>query len=261
MKKITTLLLVLIWATSVFAQTITVAEALAIGQALEKNASTAETYTIEGYVNAITENSFNTSYNNMSVWIADTRGTASSNANGAFLCYRCRPDRELEVGDKIQVVSAIKKYGNSSVIETAQTNAPMTWLESQPEPATGSLRVCAQNLNNYYYNYTQSTRPSYNDEAGFQAKTQKIVDAMLTIDADIYAFCEVEATPIALQHLAEAMSTQAGVTGRYVAVSDGIDYTWYEGISDNQIKSGFIYRTDRVKTYGANTSAVSGNGY
>jgi endonuclease/exonuclease/phosphatase family metal-dependent hydrolase len=57
------------------------------------------------------------------------------------------------------------------------------------------------------------------------------------------------------------MSTQVGERGRYVAVSDGIDYTWYEGISDNQIKSGFIYRTDRVKTYGSNTSAVSGNGY
>ena len=261
MKKITSILTAVLFVASAFAQTITVAEALAIGQTLEKNASTAETYTIEGYVNAITENSFNTSYNNMSVWIADTRGTASGNANGAFLCYRCRPDRELEPGDKIRVVSTIKKYGNSSVIETGQSNAPMTWLESQPEPATGSLRVCAQNLQNYYYNYTQSTRPSYSDEAGFQAKTRKIVDAMLTIDADIYAFCEVEATPIALRQLADSMNVHAGVSGRYLAVSDGIDYTWYQGISDNQIKSGFIYRTDRVKTYGANTGAVSGNGY
>ena len=260
MKKFTSVCFVLLFAVSVFAQTITVAEAIAIGLAqTENNVPTEETYTVEGYVNFIDKNDFNTSYNNMTFWIADTRGTANSSALGALQCYRCRPDRELEVGDKVRVVTQLRKY--YSTVETYPTNAPATWLESQPEPETGSLRVCAQNLNNYYYNYTQSTRPSYSDEAGFQEKTQKIVNAMLDIDADIYAFCEVEATPIALQHLAEAMSTQAGEAGRYVAVSDGIDYTWYEGISDNQIKSGFIYRTDRVKTYGSNASAVSGNGY
>ena len=260
MKKFTSVCFVLLLVVSAFAQTITVAEAIAIGLAqTENNVPTEETYTVEGYVNFIDKNDFNTSYNNMTFWIADTRGTANSSALGALQCYRCRPDRELEVGDKVRVVTQLRKY--YSQVETYPTNAPATWLESQPEPETGSLRVCAQNLNNYYYNYTQSTRPSYSDEAGFQEKTQKIVNAMLDIDADIYAFCEVEATPIALQHLAEAMSTQAGEAGRYVAVSDGIDYTWYEGISDNQIKSGFIYRTDRVKTYGSNTSAVSGNGY
>jgi predicted extracellular nuclease len=104
----------------------------------------------------------------------------------------------------------------------------------------GSIRVCAQNLENYYYNYTQSTRPSYSDAAGFQAKTRKIVNAMLDIDADIYAFCEVEANPIVLQQLADSMNAHAGVSGRYMAVDDGIDYEWYEGIADNQIKSGFI---------------------
>ena len=259
MKKICTFFVALLFVAGCFAETITVAQAIAIGQALEHNVPTSETYTIEGYVNAIAENSFNTSYNNMSVWIADTRGTASSTANGAFECYRCRPDRELELGDKIRVVSTIKKW--NSTVETAQINAPMYWLESQPEPATGSLRVCAQNLSNYYYNYDLSDRPSYSDAAGFREKTLKIVNAMLSIDADIYAFCEVEAKPIVLQQLADSMNAHAGASGRYAAVSDGIDYTWYEGISDNQIKSGFIYRTDRVKTYGSNTGATSGNGY
>lgn len=269
MKKLTSLCLVLLLTVSAFAQTLTVAEAIAIGQTLDNKSTSTETYTIEGYVNAIDENSFNTSYNNMTFWIADTRGNAAATLSGALQCYRCRPDRELVVGDKVRVVAPLKHWYET--IETGKINAPVTWLESAPEDpdpedpdpqeVTGSLRVCAQNLNNYYYNYTQTTRPSYSDEAGFQEKTQKIVNAMLDINADIYAFCEVEATPIALQHLAEAMSTQAGEAGRYVAVSDGIDYTWYEGIADNQIKSGFIYRTDRVKTYGSNTGATPGNGY
>ena len=259
MKKISTMLVALLFAVGCFAQTITVAEAIAIAQALtENNVPTAETYTIEGYVNTIKENSFNTSYNNMTFWIADTRGSASSTEMGALQCYRCRPDRELAVGDKVRVEANLKKY--NSTAETHPVNAPVTWLESQ-EIVAGSIRVCAQNLENYYYNYTQSTRPSYSDAAGFQAKTRKIVNAMLDIDADIYAFCEVEAKPIVLQQLADSMNAHAGVSGRYAAVDDGIDYEWYEGIADNQIKSGFIYRKDKVATVGSNSGAVYGSGY
>ena len=83
---------------------------------------------------------------------------------------------------------------------------------------------------------------------------------MLGIDADIYAFCEVEAKPIVLQQLADSMSARAGASGRYVAVSDNIDEDW-SSTYDNNIKSGFIYRTDKVSTVGSNTGAVSGNGY
>ena len=243
---------------------ITVAQAIAIGSALtQNNVATSETYTIEGYVNVIQENSFNTSYNNMTFWIADTRGTAGSTNDGALQCYRCRPDKELQVGDKVRVVAPLKKY--YSTVETAQINAPVTWLESQPEEpdpevVTGSLRVCAQNLNNYYYNYTYSERPSYSDDAGFRAKTLKIVNAMLEINADIYAFCEVEAKPIVLAQLADSMNTHAGVAGRYAAVSDNIDYTLGTG-NDNHIKSGFIYRTDKVVPVGSNYGAISGSGY
>ena len=263
MKQITTFFLALLFATGAFAEVLTVAQAIAIGSALtQDNVATPETYTIDGYVNVIQENSFNTSYNNMTFWIADTRGTAGSTNDGALQCYRCRPDKELQVGDKVRVVAPLKKY--KSTVETAKINAPVTWLESQPEEpdpevVTGSLRVCAQNLNNYYYNYTSSERPSYSDAAGFRAKTLKIVNAMLDINADIYAFCEVEAKPIVLAQLADSMNTHAGVAGRYAAVSDNIDYT--PDAYDNHIKSGFIYRTDKVAPVGSNYGAISGSGY
>ena len=263
MKKLTTMLFSLIFVLGVQAQVLTVAQALEIGNALENNEVTSDEYTIEGYVNVITDNSFSSSWNNMTFWIADTRGNKGSSTAGALQCYRCRPDRELVVGDKVRVVAPIKKW--NSTIETNGTNAPVTWLESAPEmpvldTVRGNLRVCAQNLENYYYNYTASSRPKYSDEEGFRAKTLKIVNAMLAIDADIYAFCEVEAKPIVLAQLADSMNAHAGAAGRYAAVSDGIDYT-IPPSTDNQIKSGFIYRTDRVKTYGSNTGGTSGNGY
>lgn len=168
----------------------------------------------------------------------------------------------IEVGDTL-TISGIYQYYNNTTHEVVSARFISNKKpQGQEQPVTtGTLRVCAQNLENYYYNYTYSDRPKYSDAAGFRTKTVRIVNAMLTIDADIYAFCEVEAKPIVLEQLADSMNAHAGVPGRYAAVYDGIDYTWYEGISDNQIKSGFIYRTDRVTTLGNNTGATSGNGY
>lgn len=258
MKKITTLLLALILV--VGAQAITVAEAITIGQALDHAATTTETYTIEGYVTVIEDNSFNTSWNNMKFWIADKRGTAGSTQMGAIQIYRGRPDRELVVGDKVQVVTQLKRWYET--VESATNNAPTTWLEGPSEEVEdtikGSLRVCAQNLENYYYNLNTG-RGNYTQEE-FVAKTQKIVRNMLAIDADIYAFCEVEAQPIVLQQLADSMNAHAGVAGRYAPVNDGISVTWSEE-ADYNIKSGFIYRTDKVATVGSSSGGTGGNGY
>ena len=259
MKKITSLLVALLCIAG--AQAITVTEAIAIGQPLAHSTTTDETYSIVGYVNVITDNSYNTDYNNMSFWIADTRGTASSTAQGALLCYRARPSRELQVGDKVRVEAKLKKWYEK--IETDPVNAPVFWLESQgdePEPDTlrGSLRVCAQNLQNYYYNLNTG-RGNYTPEE-FVAKTRKIVRNMLAIDADIYAFCEVEAQPIVLKQLADSMNAHAGVAGRYAAVNDNISVTW-SAKADYNIKSGFIYRTDKVATVGNSFGGTPGNGY
>ncbi|MBR1878766.1 MAG: choice-of-anchor J domain-containing protein [Paludibacteraceae bacterium] len=250
-------------AVTALAEPITVAEALAIGKNLEHNTTTTETYTIVGYVNVITENSFNESFNNMTFWIADTKGTASSSNSGALQVYRGRPDQELQEGDKISIDAKLKKW--YSTVETDPTNAPVTLLErggqddpqDNPQTQTGSLRVCAQNLENYYYNLNTG-RGNYT-QAEFVAKTRKIVDMMLSVDADIYAFCEVEAQPVVLAQLAD--SANARVSGTpYSAVSDGISVEWSEEY-DNNLKSGFIYRTDRVRPIGSNTGATSGNGY
>ena len=261
MKKFFSFILVLLTAGNMYAADITVAEAISIGQALaENNVATSETYSIVGYVNVIDENSFSTTYNNMTFWIADTRGTSKSYSN-ALQCYRCRPDRELQVGDKVRVVAPLKKY--NSKVETAQTNAPVTWLESAPEtPAfdtiKGSFRVCAQNLENYYYNLNTG-RGNYT-EAERAAKTRKIVNMMLSVDADIYAFCELEAKPIILAQLADSANARINGSAPYVAVADGIDVDWSED-ADYNLKSGFIYRSDRVAPVGASTGGTSGNGY
>ena len=125
-----------------------------------------------------------------------------------------------------------------------------------PERKDGDvIRVCGQNLLNYYYNYTQTSRPKYKDDAGLAQKTHRIVDGLLCVDADVYAFCELEAAPIILEQLVDSMNKAVGEPGLYAAVGDYINYTPDD--YDNHLKSGFVYRTDRIETVGANSAATS----
>lgn len=123
-----------------------------------------------------------------------------------------------------------------------------------PDIGNGRIRILGNNLQNYYYNYSESSRPSYNDDAGRADKTHKIMDMMLTADADIYAFCEVEAKPIVLQQLVDSLNQAVG-TIRYAAISDNINVATDQ--YDNAIKSGFIYRLDKVTPYGNNYAATN----
>ena len=127
-----------------------------------------------------------------------------------------------------------------------------------PNVGNGRLRVLGNNLQNYYVNFNFG-RGNYS-QSEITAKTRKIVTAMVTADADIYAFCEVEAKPIVLQQLADSMNAYVGVEGRYAAATDGIDVDWNEEY-DNNLKSGFIYRTDKVKPYQGNYPATTTNYY
>lgn len=127
-------------------------------------------------------------------------------------------------------------------------------LTPLPDVGNGRIRVVGNNLLNYYYNYSESSRPSYSDEAGLIEKTRKIADMVIGSDADIFAFCEVEAKPAPLQYLVDALNARVG-EGAYAMVTDNI----YEETDsyDNAIKSGFIYRTAKVKPYGSNYQATN----
>ncbi|MBO4666018.1 MAG: hypothetical protein J5612_04010 [Paludibacteraceae bacterium] len=114
------------------------------------------------------------------------------------------------------------------------------------------LRVCGQNLRNYYYNYSTSSRPEYHDDAGRATKTYKIMDGMFAVNADIYAFCELEAKPIILKQLVDSLNKKVGKT-RYDYVVEDIDED--PGSYDNNLKSGFVYRVDKVKTIGESSAA------
>lgn len=125
-----------------------------------------------------------------------------------------------------------------------------------PNIGDGRLKVCAQNLLNYYYNYNTG-RGDYTPEE-FAEKTHKIVNSMLWMDADVYGFCELEAQDIILRQLVDSLNKQSQTT-HYAYVVDDIDVAWDS--YDNNLKSGFVYRKDKVKPVGSNVPAYSGNYY
>jgi len=114
---------------------------------------------------------------------------------------------------------------------------------TKPDLGNASVVVCAQNTYNYFVVNLNAERPKYHDQAGLQAKTQKIVQSFRYIDADIYAMCEIEINDSALAYLTNAMNTAAGQT-KYAYIHNNF------ALDTVNIMSGFMYRTDRVRPIG-----------
>lgn len=119
-------------------------------------------------------------------------------------------------------------------------------LPAVPDLGNARIIVLANNLQNYYI-HPNTGRGDYTDSE-IATKTNRIAEAMVKSNADVFAFCEVEAKPDVLEHLAAAMNTKAGQENRYVALNDGIDEDWDEYYNNN-IKAGYIYRADKVEPY------------
>ena len=139
------------------------------------------------------------------------------------------------------------------VVAEEQGAAPV----SIPNVGNARVKVFAQNLQNYYYNYNTG-RGNYTPEE-FREKTRKMVDAMMWIGADIYALCEVEAQPIVLKQLADSMNTR--VEGEpFVAVSNDLNDEW-DSYYNNNLKSGFIYNKNTVRPIGESYAGTPGSAY
>ena len=132
------------------------------------------------------------------------------------------------------------------------------------------ITVCGQNVQNFFYSLDRTRTQNnyipisnYNTEAGRQAKLNAIVNALSPYKADIYAFNEVEAMAEgaraeALDLLAQKMSSSTGLT--YNVVKDGLTYNLSEDATGT-IKSGYIYRVDKVEPVGESVSTAYGYTY
>ena len=110
----------------VIADTLTVAEAITLGMALDSMGVSEEIYAIEGYV--INPGAFSLLYKNQSWYMAD-EATAAASDFQAYNCYPIQGNDTLKVlaGDKVQLVGKLKKYYNKNaakyIIEVEKGNA------------------------------------------------------------------------------------------------------------------------------------------
>jgi len=136
MKKLFSFIAIACIAMTVSAEQITVAKALEIAGQLAENASTTEEYEVVGYVTAYAGADAATDggwakYSNQIFWIADEKGTAASNADGALEVYQGVAEEMVYVGDKIVVKAALSNY--KGLLETTKRGV-VTILEKVERP-------------------------------------------------------------------------------------------------------------------------------
>lgn len=127
-----------------------------------------------------------------------------------------------------------------------------------PDVGNARLHIVGQNAANYVSNL-EASNSSCATEEEFEDKTNKIANAFLALQADIVAICEVERNDDILGYIVNAMNSIYGenvytyITDRLYAHASSGDY--------QSLKSGYIYRSDKVTPQGSNTSPYRSGEY
>ena len=134
------------------------------------------------------------------------------------------------------------------------------WNSPVPIPDLGNarLRIVGQNVENYLSNINASNS-SCRTQAQFEAKTNKIANAFVALQADIVAICEVQADDEILGYLVDAMNTIVGGND-YDYITDDIYVPEADAGEYQSLKAGFIFKVGTVQPVGNNTSPYSGSG-
>ena len=120
-----------------------------------------------------------------------------------------------------------------------------------PDVGTARIRIVGQNAENYLSNL-EASNSSCSSQAQFEAKTYKMANVFIALQADIVAICEVERNDDILGYIVNAMNTIYG-GNVYTYITDGL-YAHASAGNYQSLKSGYIYRSDKVTPQGSNTS-------
>lgn len=168
--------------------------------------------------------------------------------------------KSLIVSEKNTPLHNMKKYLISFFLVLCF--APMwAWNSPVTIPDVGNarLRIVGQNAENYLENIAASNS-SCTTQAQFEAKTYKMANVFIALQADIVAICEVERNDQILGYIVNAMNDLSG-GNVYTYITDGL-YSHADAGEYQSLKSGFIYRKSAVTPYGSNiTPYTSGAEY
>ena len=158
----------------------------------------------------------------------------------------------LRAGDTVASVTGIMSFGFGAyrIQPTLAPNFVATNVRTtQPELSTlGNLKVASFNVLNYFNGDGQGggfpTPRGADTFAEFQRQRDKIINALLAIDADIVGLVELEndgyGVDSAIQDLVDGLNDGGE---NYAVVNPGV-----EQLGTDDIAVGFIYKLDRVAT-------------
>ncbi len=148
---------------------------------------------------------------------------------------------ELRTGAVIRNLRA-QVVGQNSLL-TGQTPHFRLCKPSPRVPDIGNtdLRICSANIQNFFYDLGGYAGKNVT-RGQFALQRLKVATALLRMDADIYALCELEKGDSAPRALVESMNA--------LARRDRYAYVRLGATDGDTISVGFVYRKDRVEPYG-----------
>ena len=153
----------------------------------------------------------------------------------------CKKPYDLNLGATVRGLEAY--VTGDRALQTGQQPKFKNYKPSKKVPNVGQadMLVCATNIQNYFVH--QGGYATKRNTAGQHAfQCYKTATALLKINADLYALCEIEKGPSAPAELTAKMNE--------LAKKDIYDFVRTSETDGDTISVGFIYRKDRVRPVG-----------
>lgn len=157
-----------------------------------------------------------------------------------------RPARPLRVGSRLSEVAGVldQREGEYRLYPTAEIAIEQGKRPEQPPSVDGRLRLASFNLLNYFNGNGQGEGFEHSrgarDTAELQRQRDKLLAAMVALDADLYAVSEVEndgfAADAALPQLVAALDRKRGRRRQYAFVQPPV-----ERLGGDEITIGLVY--------------------
>lgn len=166
----------------------------------------------------------------------------------------------LRVGDSVTGLTGVLDYRFNlyRIQPTGAVNFAFTGARNTTSPSvSGGLRVASFNVLNYFNGPTFPTSRGASTSTEFTRQRNKIISAILQMNADIIGLMEIEndgyGTSSAIQDLVNGLNAAAPAGTTYAFINPG-----GTALGSDEIAVGLIYRTQTVAPVGAATTKSNG---
>ena len=151
------------------------------------------------------------------------------------------------VGDTVTGLKGILTHSNGAY--RVQPTGPVAFVDSNPRPAsppliTGRLKVASMNVLNYFTTFGGTNDRGASNADEFQRQKDKIITALVGLDADVLGLIEIQNTSIAVNDILTALNAAMG-SSVYTAVPDPATPA-----SGDYIRTVLLYRPSKVSLFG-----------